>query len=45
MLGLQWRSMLRQAPPIMIGGDAALARPFGPKGAPPLFIPRAYSAA
>ena len=34
------RSMLRLAPPIMIGGDPALARRFAPKGAPPPSIPR-----
>src|SRR5215472_3895743 len=38
------RIMIRPAPPIMIGGDAALSRPFGPKGSRSLpFIPRRFS--
>src|SRR5262245_26144393 len=33
------RSMLRLAPPIMIGGDAALARRYAPKGGAAPFYP------
>jgi hypothetical protein len=33
MSGLPWRRMRRQAQPIMIGCDAALARRFGAEGA------------